>query len=338
MVQLHLHGHRTEDEGQADRQLKDDTPLAPDRAREGIARMDVSMQRPLLEQPHRQDDNGHHDCRDARDVEQRRTIDRKVGVLNERIAQESRHQQFHQHHAHHQRGQHGEQKVGAEQGHQRTQACSADLPQSHFPATRTEAVGVDGQVIEEGTDDDEHTHGGKPDDVTELHRLIVFEDKALRGTKTRQRFQIETGESCSCPVLAFGQLFGEVGIHLLQQTGDIRTRLHLDKRPVGVVVPACPAASAAQEGVGEIGVRSPVAHYGTDGVFLVPVGVGHGLADDIRRAEQQACSLLRNGDTAVCLTGGAEETLVTVQCTDVQHTQGGCVRHEYRKLQHPVVL
>ena len=75
MVKLHLHGHRTEDEGQADRQLKDDTSLAPDRAREGVARMDVSVQRPLLEQPYRQDDNGHHDCRDARDVEQRRTID-----------------------------------------------------------------------------------------------------------------------------------------------------------------------------------------------------------------------------------------------------------------------
>ena len=155
---------------------------------------------------------------------------------------------------------------------------------------------------------------------------------------TRQRFQIETCQSGAFAVFALGQLLGEVGVHLLQQLGDIRTRLHLDKRPVGVVVPASPAVSVAQEGIGKIGVRSPVAHYGTDGVFFVPVGIGHGLADDIRCAEQQACGLLGNGDTVACRTGGTEETLVTVQRPDVQHTQGGCVRHEYRKLQHPVVL
>ena len=83
---------------------------------------------------------------------------------------------------------------------------------------------------------------------------------------------------------------------------------------------------------------SPVAHDRADGVFLVPVGVGHSLADDIRCTEQQACGFLSNGDTAVCLTGGAEETLVTVQRPDVQHTQGGSVGLEHRKLQHPVVF
>ena len=74
------------------------------------------------------------------------------------------------------------------------------------------------------------------------------------------------------------------------------------------------------------------------GVFLVPVGVGHRLADDIRCAEQQACGFLSNGDTVACRTGGAEETLVTVQRPDIQHTQGGCVGHEHGKLQHPVVF